>query len=78
MGTEVLRYVVCCMFQAAGFRENEKGNAMQGAFTNDAIQIWVEVACVVTYSRGHNHFAPQKDSIAGKIPQSIPFTLLSK
>ena len=69
MGIELLTYVVCFMFQATSQPENEEENAMQRGFTNDAIQICVEVACVVTYPRGQNYFALHKDSTAGKIPQ---------
>ena len=66
---KVLRYVVCFTFQAPRFRENEEENAMQRDFTNDAIQIWVELACMVTYWIGRNYFAWHNDSIAGKVPQ---------
>ena len=38
-GIEVLRYVVCFMFQATRFIKNEEGHAIQWEFTNNAIQI---------------------------------------
>ena len=37
-GIKVLRHVVCFMFQAPRFHENEEEKAMQQGFTNDAIQ----------------------------------------